>query len=69
VTRALRSSKPASEELVEAVRWYEAQRAGLGAEFYDAVLAALSLLESRGLRSPQAQAKLLEASGLIREAA
>jgi toxin ParE1/3/4 len=46
VTRTLRSSEPASEELLEAVRWYETQRAGLGAEFYEAVLATLSLLES-----------------------
>jgi len=46
VTRVLRSSEPASEELIEAVRWYEAQRTGLGAEFWVAVLATLSLLQS-----------------------
>jgi plasmid stabilization system protein ParE len=46
VTRALRSSQPASEELAEAVSWYEAQRTGLGTEFFDAILATLALLES-----------------------
>jgi plasmid stabilization system protein ParE len=46
VTRALRSSEPASEELLEAVRWYETQREGLGAEFYAAILATMSLLGS-----------------------
>ena len=46
MTRTLRSSELASEELLEAVRWYESQRAGLGADFYEAVLATLSLLES-----------------------
>lgn len=46
MTRALRSSQPASEELAEAVIWYEAQRTGLGAEFFDAILATLALLES-----------------------
>ena len=34
----------ASEELDEAVRWYEAQRMGLGVEFFEEVLATLALI-------------------------
>lgn len=41
---AVRTSEPASAELREAVRWYEDRRAGLGAEFLDAVSAALLLI-------------------------
>ena len=33
----LRVGEPASAELAEAVRWYEAQRSGLGADFLQAV--------------------------------
>ena len=47
MTRALRSSQPASEEFTEAVRWYEERRRGLGAEFFDAVSAAMLLIEAR----------------------
>jgi plasmid stabilization system protein ParE len=46
VKRALRSSQPASEELAEAVKWYETQREGLGEDFLYAVVATLSLLET-----------------------
>jgi plasmid stabilization system protein ParE len=46
VTRTLRSSQPASEEFTEAVRWYEQQRRGLGAEFFDAVAATTVLIEA-----------------------
>jgi plasmid stabilization system protein ParE len=35
--RPFQFSKPASEELAAAVRWYESRRSGLGGEFYDAV--------------------------------
>ncbi len=35
---------PASEELEAAIRWYEQRRQGLGAEFYDAIVAALELI-------------------------
>jgi hypothetical protein len=35
----------AANEAAEAVRWYEEERAGLGAEFESAIDAALSLLE------------------------
>ena len=44
--RPVRSSEPASAELTEAVRWYETRRTGLGGEFFDAVAATLTLLES-----------------------
>ena len=42
----VRTAQPASEEFAEAVRWYEMQRPGLGGEFFDAVAATLSLVES-----------------------
>jgi toxin ParE1/3/4 len=44
--RPIRTVEPASDEFHEAVRWYEARRASLGAEFFDAVAAALSLIET-----------------------
>jgi hypothetical protein len=47
VNRPLLSSEPASEQLAEAVRWYETRRAGLGREFFDAVVAVLALIETR----------------------
>ena len=34
----LHTARPAAEELAAAVAWYEERRAGLGAEFYDAVV-------------------------------
>ena len=37
-------SEPAGQDLTEAVRWYERQRAGLGAEVLDAVSAAIDHL-------------------------
>jgi plasmid stabilization system protein ParE len=47
VNRPLHSSDPAAEELTAAVRWYEARRTGLGGEFFDAVVTAVALIESR----------------------
>ena len=44
---ALRISEPATLELQEAVGWYEAQRAGLGAELFDAVNEAFTFLQRR----------------------
>ena len=44
--RLVRFSEPASEELAEAVRWYETRRAGLGGEFFDAVVTTLALIET-----------------------
>ena len=46
MTRSLRSSQPASEEFSEAVRWYEAQRPGLGNEFFEAVVATITMIEA-----------------------
>jgi toxin ParE1/3/4 len=44
--RPIRTAESASDEFREAVRWYEARRAGLGGEFFDAVAATLSLIET-----------------------
>ena len=44
--RPVRSSEPASDELAEAVRWYETRRGGLGGEFFDAVADTLILIET-----------------------
>ena len=46
MTRRIRTSEPATDEFTEAVRWYEARRSGLGAEFFDAVAAPVSLIET-----------------------
>ena len=45
--REIRSSPPASDELPDAVRWYEGRRRGLGAESFDAVSATMALIEAR----------------------
>jgi len=50
--RPIRMSEAASAELYEAVRWYEAQRPGLGAELFDAVNHLAGFLEN----NPQAGA-------------
>lgn len=47
MTRALRTAEPASDELNEAVRWYEARRSGLGGEFFDAVVETFELITAR----------------------
>ena len=44
--KPFRFSAPASEELAEAIRWYEDRRAGLGSELYDAVAAAVELIRT-----------------------
>jgi plasmid stabilization system protein ParE len=46
VTRPIRTSEPASDEFSEAVRWYDTRRSGLGGEFFDAVAATISLIET-----------------------
>jgi len=46
VKRLVRFGEPASNELAEAVRWYETRRAGLGGELFDAVAATLTLIET-----------------------
>lgn len=47
MTRHIRISEPASAEFTDAVRWYEKRRPGLGAEFFDAVVATIDLVEHR----------------------
>lgn len=39
-------SEPAATELAEAIRWYEQQRAGLGAELYDAISETIDLIRN-----------------------
>ncbi len=46
MNRPVRFSEPASDELAEAVRWYETRRVRLGGEFFDAVAATLILIEA-----------------------
>ena len=46
MTRRISTSEQASHEFSEAVRWYEARPSGLGGEFFDAVAAALALIET-----------------------
>ena len=46
MTRFVRFSEPASHELAEAVHWYETRRVGLGAEFFDAIVATVTLIET-----------------------
>ena len=38
MNRQLHTAGPAAEELAAAVAWYEERRAGLGSEFYDAIV-------------------------------
>jgi plasmid stabilization system protein ParE len=47
VTLPARFISPAVEELRAGVSWYETRRHGLGAEFFDAVTAALDLVQSK----------------------
>lgn len=54
MTRPIRMSERASAELYEAVRWYETQRPGLGADLFDAVSHTLNFVES----NPQAGAAI-----------
>jgi plasmid stabilization system protein ParE len=42
--KPLNLSEPASEELAEAVRWYEQRRAGLGGEFFDEIDRTMDLI-------------------------
>ena len=46
MSRSIRISEPAADEFSAAVRWYEARRGGLGSEFFDAVVATLSRIET-----------------------
>jgi plasmid stabilization system protein ParE len=42
----VRFSEAAAAELSEAARWYESRRPGLGGEFFDKVVASLSLIDA-----------------------
>ena len=44
--KPFRFSTPASDELTEAVRWYETRRTGLGADFYEAVVRTIELIQT-----------------------
>lgn len=46
MTLHIRTADPASAELEAAVRWYEAQRRGLGAEFYAAVIDCIDQIKA-----------------------
>ena len=46
MNRALRNLRAAREEFAEAVRWYDEQRPGLGAEFFGEVTATTGRLEA-----------------------
>ena len=46
MSRKLRNLRAAREEFAAAVQWFEEQRAGLGAEFYDEVIATTARLEA-----------------------
>ena len=43
----IRNLRAASEEFADAVGWYEEQQPGLGAEFFDCVVQATSLIQAR----------------------
>lgn len=43
--RLVRILEEASEEATEAASWYDAERLGLGSEFFEALEAALDLIE------------------------
>ena len=47
--RHVRIHTAAADEAVAAAAWYEAERRGLGAEFENAISAALDLLEQAGV--------------------
>jgi toxin ParE1/3/4 len=44
--KPIRFAEPASDELTQAVRWYEQQRPGLGAELFDAVAHTVELIRT-----------------------
>jgi len=46
VSPRIRNLRAAGEEFADAVGWYEDQRPGLGAEFFDSVVQATSLIQT-----------------------
>jgi plasmid stabilization system protein ParE len=58
-------SDPATAELTDAIRWYEQQRAGLGAELFDAITETIDLIRThpeigalRATRRPSRQLRV-----------
>lgn len=47
MSRSVRTLSAAREEFAAAVRWYEEQRPGLGADFFDSVTEATSRIETQ----------------------
>ena len=47
MTKPIRIEPEADQELLEAARWYEQRRAGLGADFLAAIGAAAELIQRR----------------------
>ena len=45
--RGVRISEPASDELTDAVRWYETRHLGLGGELFDAVVASIETIQNQ----------------------
>lgn len=53
MTKPIRTEPEAEEELLEAARWYEQQRPGLGLDFLAAIGAAVELIERQPLGGTQ----------------
>jgi plasmid stabilization system protein ParE len=65
LTRTLRTSKVAADEFAAAVRWYEEQRPGLGADFYRAVTETTALIETHPEIATPASADHLTRRALV----
>jgi plasmid stabilization system protein ParE len=46
VNRPLRFAEPAADEFQDSVRWYDSRRSGLGAEFFDTVVATIATVQA-----------------------
>lgn len=54
--RSVRNLRAASEEFAAAVSWYEQQRAGLGAEFFDAIAETTARIQANpGIGAPASE--------------
>jgi plasmid stabilization system protein ParE len=57
--KPLQLSDPATAELIDAVRWYEQHRAGLGAELFDAIVETINLIRTHPeIGAPRATTRL-----------
>lgn len=65
MTRAIRSLRAAGEEFAAAVEWYEEQRVGLGAEFFDAVAETTARIQSHPEIGTPASADTLTRRALV----